>query len=498
MVALPCPQTDGHDNGKDDSGVPKSGESALGNLSQEIPATITRVDDAVRSQNKDGDKEKGDAMSFLVKVGDNSNDRKMSRSFRRASHCSPGYLCQSQSMDLQKKVGVRWNMLLVCGLAAFLLGSCRPDPVVEEVKENTATGDAVAVPVVTDWPLSRGGAGLSGQAGVPLPVEPEVKWTFKTTGSIMGETVVSQGTAVFGDTAGFLTAVDVATGEKKWQKEFEQSFEAAPAIFEDTIYIGCEDTFFYALELETGEEKWSLETNDKITAAVNLTKSPDGSEMWVILNGYDGVCRALRASNGEEVWVHETASPINGTPAIVDGKFIVFGGCDEFLYSLDLATGKAVKQIKGEAPIVSTVGTEGTFVAWGNHANQVLGADINADEPSWIYSDRAFPFMSAPAIDLERVYVGGRDKKIHAISRDKGKRVWTFKTGSRVESSPLLFSDGLLVGSSDGRLYALTLDEGQEIWTLDLGESLIANASFANGMILIGSEDGTLFAISGN
>lgn len=389
------------------------------------------------------------------------------------------------------------KMLMLSGLAIPLMSSCRPDPVVEDESEKEGPVAAVEVAVTTDWPLSRGGAGLSGQVGLPLPVDPEVKWTYKTTGSIMGETVVSQGVAVLGDSAGFLTAVDVTTGKLKWQKEFEQSFEAAPAILEDTIFIGCEDTFFYALELATGEEKWSIETNDKITAAVNLTRSPDGSEMWVILNGYDGVCRALRASNGEEVWKHETASPINGTPAIVDGKYIVFGGCDEFLYSLDLATGKPLKQIKGEAPIVSTVGTEGTFVAWGNHANQVLGADINADEPSWTYSDRAFPFMSAPAVDSERVYVGGRDKKIHAISRDKGERLWTFKTGSRVESSPLLFTDGLLVGSSDGRLYALTLDEGKEIWTLDLGESLIANASFANGMILIGSEDGTLFAVSG-
>ncbi|YCM46620.1 PQQ-binding-like beta-propeller repeat protein [Verrucomicrobiaceae bacterium 227] len=393
---------------------------------------------------------------------------------------------------MSRFINKHWAILL-----CLLLASCEQKAGVEvETSEPLQQGGAGVAVVKSDWPLARGGAGLSGQVGLALPMNPEVKWTFKTTGSIIGETVVSQGIAVFGDSAGFLTAVDVTSGEKKWQKEFDQSFEAAPAIFEDTIYIGCEDTFFYALDLASGDEKWSIETNDKITAAVNVTKSPDGSEMWVILNGYDGVCRAIRASNGEEVWIHETPSPINGTPAIVDGKFIVFGGCDQFLYTLDLATGKALKQIEGEAPIVSTVGTEGSFVAWGNHANQVSGADINSDKPTWIYSDRAFPFMSAPAVDTERVYVGGRDKKIHAISRDKGEKVWTYKTGSRVESSPLLFLDGLLVGSSDGRLYALTLDEGKEIWTLDLGEALIANASFAHGMILIGSEGGTLFAIS--
>lgn len=380
----------------------------------------------------------------------------------------------------------------------LFLASC------EEKKPGTAddvppsgTTSEPAPESALDWPLARGGAGLSGQVGRALPVNPEVKWTFKTKGPILGETVVSQGLAILGDSAGFLTAVDVATGEKKWQKEFEMSFEAAPAIFEDTIYIGSEDFYLYALDLHSGEEKWSIETNDKITAAVNLTKSPDGSEMWIVFNGYDGTCRALRATDGTEIWHHETASPINGTPAVVDGKYVVFGGCDQFLYTLDLATGKPLKQIEGEAPVVSTVGTEGSFVAWGNHANQVLGAEITAGVTSWTYSDRAFPFMSAPAVDKERVYVGGRDKKIHAISRENGSAVWTYKTGGRVESSPLLFSDGVISGSSDGRLYALSLDKGEEIWKLDLGESLIANASYAEGLIFIGSEGGTLFAISG-
>jgi outer membrane protein assembly factor BamB len=376
-----------------------------------------------------------------------------------------------------------------------VLVSCRtkaPEDEGETTQNDSPTPTTV---VESNWPVARGGAGLSGQVGFALPVGPEVKWTFKSTGGFIGEAVVADGKVIVGDSAGFLTALDLKSGEQCWQVEFDQSFEAAPAIYNDTIYIGCEDYFLYALNLHDGQEKWSIETDDKITAAVNLTKSPVSDEMWIVLNGYDGVCRALKASNGQQVWVRETDSPINGTPAIVDGKFVVFGGCDHYLYTLDLATGEPLKKIEGDAPIVSTVGTEGSFVAWANHANQVMGADINAGVASWTYSDRSFPFMSAPAVDQLRVYIGGRDKKIHAINRLKGTQDWVFKTGSRVESSPLLFNNGLLCGSSDGRLYALSLDQGQEIWSLDLGESLVASPSFASGRILIGSEDGTLFAV---
>ena len=70
-----------------------------------------------------------------------------------------------------------------------------------------------------------------------------------------------------------------------------------------------------------------------------------------------------------------------------------------------------------------------------------------------------------------------------------------YKTGGRVESSPILFKDAAVCGSSDGRLYAIGLEKGEELWQLDLGESIIAPPSFANGTIFVGGEDGTLFAI---
>lgn len=378
-------------------------------------------------------------------------------------HCSSSDLCQTECMKLILSV------MAASGLLAF--------------------GER------NDWPVARAGAGLSGQVGVALPEKPDVKWMVASEGAIVGEAVVSKDTVVFGNSSGTLMAVDLESGKKKWSREFEQSFEAAPAILDDTIFIGCEDMKLYALELATGKDKWSIETEDKITAGVNLTKNPKGEGTWILLNGYDGVTRALDAESGKEIWKHETEQPINGTPAVVDGKWVVFGGCDHCLYTLDLKTGEPTKKVEGEAPIVSTVGTEGSFVAWGDHSNMVMGADLKEGRLEWKYSDRQFPFMAAPAVDKKNVYIGGRDKKIHALSRETGKAVWKFKTGGRVESSPILFTDALVCGSSDGRLYALDLKDGKEIWKIDLGESLVAAASYAKGTILIGSEDGTLFAL---
>lgn len=376
-------------------------------------------------------------------------------------------------------------------LLPLVLFSCKQeqDP---EKEEKKAKG--ISAYSRTSWAIARGGAGLSGTTGDPVISDPEIAWTYKTEGPIAGEAIVGEGFVVFGNDLGILTVLDVKSGDLVWKKEYEDAIEAAPAIHDGTLFVGCQDSFLYALDLKTGEEKWKYETDDKITAGANIVTDPNGTDTWVLLNGYDGTCRALKAEDGSEVWKHVTDEFINGSPAIVDGKWIVFGGCDRILYTLDLATGKPVKKIETDAEIVSTVATSGTFVAWGNYGNEVLSANVEKGQRAWTYKDRKFPFMSAPAINEKFVVIGCRDKKLHAIARENGMPLWKFKTGGRVESSPILFKDAAVCGSSDGRLYAIDLD-GSERWQLDLGESIIAPPSFANGTIFIGGEDGTLFAI---
>ena len=47
-----------------------------------------------------------------------------------------------------------------------------------------------------------------------------------------------------------------------------------------------------------------------------------------------------------------------------------------------------------------------------------------------------FPFHSSPAISGDRVFVGGRDKMLHALDLNSGKAIWTFTTRARIDSSP--------------------------------------------------------------
>ncbi len=380
---------------------------------------------------------------------------------------------------------------LLAALPLFFLTACdKPQPL------NSAGTVKVAPPALTNWPITRGGPSLQGRVNAAIPKAPVIEWTFQLESPGAAEAAVAEGVILVGDAMGILYCIDFETRKLRWKMETGDTIQAAPAISNGRVFAGSGDKHFYALDLKTGNKLWSIEGGDKFSSAASVVSDPDGSGEWVLVNGYDGITRCLRATDGSEVWTYKTDDYINGTPAVIDGRLIAFGGCDKVIHVINLADGKLVNEIITDAQITNSVATIGTTIYSGNHANQLVAAEADAEKLAWIYQASDFPFFTAPAVDGQNVYIGSRDKSLHAIKRADGTRAWTFKTGGRVESSPLAFNDGVVFGSSDGRLYAANPADGTELWRLDLGEDLTAAPVYARGRLIITGGDGTLFVIS--
>ena len=168
------------------------------------------------------------------------------------------------------------------------------------------------------------------------------------------------------------------------------------------------------------------------------------------------------------------------------------------VHIVDVHNGKGVNEVQVDAEIIGTVATMGSMVYSANYGNQLVAVDIKKEKPKWIYEDKDFGFYAAPALNDDMVFIGSRDKHLHAVNRSSGERAWRFKTGSRVDGGAIVFRDAVVFGSGDGRLYALNPSDGSEIWRLDLGEGLSSDLAFANGHIVVGGSDATLFCVEGN
>jgi outer membrane protein assembly factor BamB/arylsulfatase A-like enzyme len=74
--------------------------------------------------------------------------------------------------------------------------------------------------------------------------------------------------------------------------------------------------------------------------------------------------------------------------------------------------------------------------------------------------------------------------------------VWTFHTGSRVDSSPAVTDGMVFVGSNDSRVYALNAYTGSQMWNHTTGNSVTSSPAVADGMVFVGSNDGFVDAFN--
>ena len=384
------------------------------------------------------------------------------------------------------------------GLAALLcllLTACGERAASTETK--SAPSHAAAAPK-TAWPMTRGGPALSGGVAAVVPRNPTIAWTFASSGPVTAEAAIVNGRVYVGTGKGTLHCLRDDTGGELWHFETKEAITAAPAVSGARVYLSSNDGALYALSAETGAELWKFSTEDKISSGAIVIKAPTGDGEWVMVNGYDGTARALNAADGKVVWSYKTENYINGAPAVVDGRFLVFGGCDALLHVVNVKDGTLVHSIPANAYIPSSIGTFGTMAFCGNYANETVGFDVVGGKVAWVYEDRALPFFSSPAVNERLVLIGSRDKNLHAIERRTGAGVWKFPTGGRIEGSPIVFDDAVVFASTDGRLYAAALASGAELWQLDLGESLVASPAFGDHQVVIGGEKGTVFAVRGS
>lgn len=347
----------------------------------------------------------------------------------------------------------------------------------------------------TTWSMTRGGPDLGGRIQAAVPKNPTLKWTFDAEEMVSAEAAIAHDRVYVGNEYGVLFAIDHETGKEVWRFVTEDAITAAPAVSDAALFLPSNDGKLYALDPDSGTEIWQYGTEDKISASPVLVNDPESGDAWVLVNGYDGSTRCLDAETGRVVWVYETMDFINGSPAVVDGRYVVFGGCDAQLHVVNLADGSLVRMIPTEAQVINSIATRGAMAFCGNYANQTVGFDVAGGMVTWVYQDRNLPFYSSPGVSEDLLFIGSRDKHLHAIDQETGLAAWKYRTGARVEGSPIVFDDAVVFGSDDGRIYALKLDSGEEIWKLDLGEGLTASAAFGYGIIIISGEDGTVFAL---
>ncbi|MFQ6081082.1 MAG: PQQ-binding-like beta-propeller repeat protein [Candidatus Bathyarchaeia archaeon] len=102
---------------------------------------------------------------------------------------------------------------------------------------------------------------------------------------------------------------------------------------------------------------------------------------------------------------------------------------------------------------------------------------------------------SSPAVAYGMVFFGSKDKNVYAIDAATGRRRWVFKTRKSITTSPVVADGIVYVASNDKNLYAIDAQTGQKRWQFSTGNDISSTPAVGHGMVFFGCKDKHIYAI---
>ncbi len=194
---------------------------------------------------------------------------------------------------------------------------------------------------------------------------------------------------------------------------------------------------------------------------------------WAVIAAAAVLSAALAACS------QETAGGIGGAfdHPVLGERLMYVGGLDGYLYALDR---------EGLSP--STQG----------------GDTSNLGDSGWrmVVGDQRDPqpLIGGPALstatDIPLVLVGSEDGSLYAYHAEEGgDPIWSFPTGDRIWSTPVVHGESVYFGSHDNNIYALNVQTGVEEWRLSTGGAVAGRPLIFRDMVIAGSYDKKLYGI---
>ncbi|MEM7277034.1 MAG: outer membrane protein assembly factor BamB [Pseudomonadota bacterium] len=103
----------------------------------------------------------------------------------------------------------------------------------------------------------------------------------------------------------------------------------------------------------------------------------------------------------------------------------------------------------------------------------------------------------SPVSDGVRVYAASNDGQVHALSLDKGEKIWTIKLKLSLTAGPG-FGDGrIVVASNDGDIVTLDAATGAEVWRRRIDAEVLARPAIGGERVVVRTADGRLIGLNG-
>jgi outer membrane protein assembly factor BamB len=269
-------------------------------------------------------------------------------------------------------------------------------------------------------------------------------------------------TGLFSQAENVVWALDRETGALLWRFDGAAGqYVEGGALGGDVFVIGNSDGNVYALDVRSGDLKWQFETGHRVWAKPLIV----GETVYV--GSMDHHLYALRLSDGELVWDFQARGAFAGTPAFRDGT-LYLGAFDDRLYAVDIDTGVERWNFAGENWFWGGPVVYGDAIYAVDVKGNVYALDAETGEQVWHQSlDTSVRAGPAVSEDGSRLFISGEDGALYALDTLDGFATWPWeKNEGQMLSTPVVSGsvvyEMLIYGSY--RIRARHVDNGREVW----------------------------------
>jgi len=143
------------------------------------------------------------------------------------------------------------------------------------------------------------------------------------------------------------------------------------------------------------------------------------------------------------------------------------------------------------------------------HTGVYPDSKIPAGKLKWSF-ETGNKIRSAPVLHAGTLYIGSNDGHLYALDAQTGKPKWKCQAAGAVASSPAVYRDTVFFEAGDAAIHAVDARTGRERWTVKTGmpippdPKLMSNGKWefehsspviADATLYIGSADGNIYAL---
>jgi outer membrane protein assembly factor BamB len=278
------------------------------------------------------------------------------------------------------------------------------------------------------------------------------RWRIELLGSYLSPAVAGDKVFVRVESGeqGYLVALDLVTGEPRWDYQFPKvgsphnnigGHVTSPVVVGDLVIVGAAETIT-ALDTQSGAVQWSFAGEEPITAAAAVTADTvyfaDFTHLY-----------ALTLATGVERWRFKLEQATLFFAPIVANN-VVFATGKHTIHAIDAQSGRKVWQRTFQQFDVMPAAATGDQL-FVKAVNQLWALDSASGEVRWNYA--TVNFLSLPAVTAEELYLIVRSDNgsyLQALGRTNGKLVWQSEKLQLSNSAPVAADNAIYVRTVNG------------------------------------------------